>query len=66
MEDRLGMKANVKYLPPQKAAMQATWANVGKAAPVADWRPKVSLDEGIQLTVDWDNHHTPVDVSLIY
>ena len=53
MEDRLGMKANVKYLPPQKADMQATWPNIGKAARVIDWGPKVSLDEGIRLTVDW-------------
>jgi UDP-glucuronate 4-epimerase len=53
MEDRLGMKANVRYLPPQKADMQATCANIGKAARVVDWRPKVSLDEGIKLTVDW-------------
>ena len=53
IEDRLGMKANVKHLPPQKADMQATWADIGKAARVIDWRPKVSLDEGIKLTVDW-------------
>jgi UDP-glucuronate 4-epimerase len=53
MEDRLGMKANVEYLPPQKADMQATCADIGKAAPVVDWRPKVSLEEGIKLTVDW-------------
>ena len=53
MEDRLGKKAQVKHLPPQKADMQATWADIGKAARVIDWRPKVSLDEGIKLTVDW-------------
>ena len=40
MEGRLGMKANVTYLPPQKADMQATWADIGKAARVMDWRPK--------------------------
>ena len=34
MEDHLGMKANVKHLPPQKADMQATWADIGKAARV--------------------------------
>ena len=53
MEARLGMKANVKYLPPQKVDMQATWAEIGKAARVLDWKPKVSLEEGINLTVDW-------------
>jgi nucleoside-diphosphate-sugar epimerase len=53
MEDRLGKKAQVKHLPPQKADMEATWADIGKAARVIDWRPKVSLDEGIKLTVDW-------------
>jgi nucleoside-diphosphate-sugar epimerase len=53
MEDRLGMKARVKRLPPQKADMQATWADIGKAARVIDWKPKVSLEEGIKQTVDW-------------
>jgi nucleoside-diphosphate-sugar epimerase len=53
MEARLGMKANVKHLPPQKVDMQATWAEIGKAARVLDWKPKVSLEEGINLTVDW-------------
>ena len=33
--------------------MHATWADIGKAARVIDWRPKFSLDEGIKLTVDW-------------
>jgi UDP-glucuronate 4-epimerase len=53
IEDRLGMKANVKYLPPQKADMQATWADIRKAARILDWEPKVPLEEGVQLTVDW-------------
>jgi nucleoside-diphosphate-sugar epimerase len=53
MEDHLGMKAQVKHLPPQKADMQATWADISKAARVIDWKPKVSLDEGIKLTVNW-------------
>jgi UDP-glucuronate 4-epimerase len=53
MEAHLGKKAHVKYLPPQKADMQATWADISKAARVLDWKPKVSLDEGIKLTVDW-------------
>jgi UDP-glucuronate 4-epimerase len=53
MEARLGMKAHIKQLPPQKADMQATWADIGKAARVLDWKPKVSLEEGINLTVDW-------------
>jgi UDP-glucuronate 4-epimerase len=66
MEDRLGMKAQVKYLPPQKADMQATCADIGKAARVMDWVPKVSLDEGIKLTVDWHivNPDWPKDLRI--
>ena len=47
------MKAKVKHLPPQKADMQATWADISKAARVLDCKPKVSLEEGIKLMVDW-------------
>ena len=53
MEAHLGKKAHVKYLSPQKADMQATWADIGKAARVIARKPKVSLDGGIKLTVDW-------------
>jgi nucleoside-diphosphate-sugar epimerase len=33
--------------------MQATCADIGKAARVLNWNPKVSLEEGINLTLDW-------------
>ncbi len=53
MEAHLGKEARVKHLPPQKADMDATWADISKAARLIDWTPKVPIEEGIKLTVDW-------------
>jgi len=53
MEKYIGEKAHFKYKEFHKADMRATWADIDKAQAFLNWRPKVSLEEGIKKTVEW-------------
>lgn len=53
IEKYLGKKARVKTMPFPKADMQATWADISKARKILGWQPKVSLETGIRLSVEW-------------
>ena len=53
LEDLLGQKAKTEHKPFHKADLKETWAEIGKANRLLGWRPEVSLEEGLQLTVDW-------------
>ena len=35
------------------ADIKETWADIDKAFKLFDWKPQVSLDEGLKETVDW-------------
>ena len=43
----------IQYRSPHRADVQATWAGVEKARRLLDWRPTVSLEEGLRRTIDW-------------
>ena len=53
IEDCLEKKAQIQYVPMNSADMQKTWADIRKADEVLDWRPQVSLEEGVRRTIDW-------------
>ncbi len=53
LEKKIGKTAKVEYLPMFKADMRANLADITKACSLLDWKPTVSLDEGLQRTVDW-------------
>jgi len=53
MEKSLGKKANFDYKEFHKADMQATRADISKAQELLNWRPQVSLEEGINKTIEW-------------
>ena len=53
IEDCLEKKAIVEHVPMHPADVQATWADVGRAGQLLDWRPEVSVEEGIRRCVDW-------------
>ncbi|MEX2143846.1 MAG: NAD-dependent epimerase/dehydratase family protein [Anaerolineales bacterium] len=55
MEDTIQKKANVEYLPMDKADMLASWADVSKAGKLLGWKPQVDLAEGIRQLVAWYN-----------
>ena len=33
--------------------MMETWANIEKAKKLLDWEPSVSLEEGLDRTIEW-------------
>jgi nucleoside-diphosphate-sugar epimerase len=53
IENKLGRKANLEYIPRNPADVMENWANVDKARRLLGWQPQVGLDEGIGHLVDW-------------
>ena len=53
IEDRLGKKAAIEYIPRHPADADANWANVEKAKRVLGWRQQVSLEDGVTNLVNW-------------
>ena len=58
-EELLGKKANIDYKPFHVADLMETWADISKAKSLLDWEPQISLDEGLEKSVQWymDNRH---------
>ena len=52
-ESGLAKRAAVKYLPLHKTNLKSSWADISKAKRLMGWEPQVSLEEGIQKTVEW-------------
>ncbi len=53
LEGLLGKKAIIESHPPAAADIKATRANIEKAARLLDWKPQVSLTDGLTRTVAW-------------
>ena len=53
LEDRLGKKANIRYIPSNPADVQTNVADVTKARQRLAWQPRVSFSQGIDNTVSW-------------
>ncbi len=57
IEQHLGKKAVVDQRDFHAADMMATWADIDKAQQLLDWRPKVSVEDGIAKSVQWYRDH---------
>jgi len=53
IEQCLGKKAQIEFQPRHPADVTATWADISKAKELLNWCPEVSIEEGIQNTVEW-------------
>ena len=53
LEQLLGKKGNISYIPSHPADVFENVADVTKARRELGWEPQVSLDEGLQRLVDW-------------
>ncbi len=53
IEENLGKKAKMEFLPRHPADVTATWAHIEKAKSLLDWKPKTSIEQGIERTVKW-------------
>jgi len=53
IEELLGKKAQIDRRPAHPADVPATWALIDKAKELLGWQPKVRLEQGVKLAVDW-------------
>jgi UDP-glucuronate 4-epimerase len=49
----LGVPARVRVLPPQPGDVERTWADIRRAREELGWQPRVRLEEGLALFLDW-------------
>ena len=55
IEKELGKRAMIRKLPAQLGDMLITYANISKARKILGYNPKVSLEAGIKVFVEWYN-----------
>lgn len=53
LEKNLGKKAKIKRLQRHPADVTATWAYIKKAKKLLGWRPRISIEQGVENTVKW-------------
>ena len=53
VEKALGRTAAVNRLPRHDTDVDSTWADITKAGRLLDWRPRTTLEQGIDGTVEW-------------
>jgi len=53
IEDELGKKAVMNFIPRHPADIVATWAHIEKAREKLSWQPRTTIEEGIKKTVTW-------------
>ncbi len=53
IEETLGKKALIKYLPEQQGDMPVTYADISRAAKHLGYKPRVTIKEGISRFVRW-------------
>ncbi|TAN64369.1 NAD-dependent epimerase/dehydratase family protein [bacterium] len=53
IEENLGKKARVKYLPPVPGDVPITYADVSKATRLLGFEPEVRIEEGVARYVKW-------------
>ncbi len=64
IEELLGKRARMKFLPFHKTDLKATWAEIDKAKRMLNWEPEVSLEEGLERTVRWFSDNKDFVLSL--
>lgn len=53
LENALGRKAALERQPPQPGDVPLTCADISKAQAVLGYRPRVKIEQGIPLFVEW-------------
>jgi nucleoside-diphosphate-sugar epimerase len=53
VEEYTGCSASIVNEPRHPADVLATWADIGKAETLLDWRPQTSFRQGVRNLVDW-------------
>jgi len=53
IEESLGKKATIKHLPVQPGEVPVTFADISKARTLLGYQPKIAIEQGIPLFVEW-------------
>jgi len=53
IENHLGKKAKIKFLPMQPGDVKETYADISKARTDVGYEPKTKIEEGIKIFCDW-------------
>ena len=53
LENALGRKAQIEWLPPQPGDVPITWADISKAKRLLRYEPRVTLPVGIERFLTW-------------
>jgi len=53
IEELTGASATLQFKPGHSADMDVTWANIDKAQLLLNWKPEVTLTDGLQETIRW-------------
>jgi UDP-glucuronate 4-epimerase len=53
LEQEIGKKAKINYLPMQPGDVLATFADIDELAQAVDYRPVTSIEEGLHKFVQW-------------
>jgi nucleoside-diphosphate-sugar epimerase len=66
LEELLDKKAKIDQKHFHMADLMETWADISKAKNLLGWEPQVSLDEGLEKSVQWymDNQHWLKEVQV--
>ncbi len=66
IEKHLNKKAIIDSREVHKADLKETWADIDRADELLGWKPQISLDEGLKMTIDWyiENRDWLKDVRL--
>lgn len=57
LEERLGKKANVKYLPPIPGDVPITCADISKSKSGLGYNPQTDIEDGLTKFVEWYKSH---------
>jgi UDP-glucuronate 4-epimerase len=57
IEENLGKKAKIKWLPPQPGDVAITYADISKATRELNYQPKVAIEAGIHAFIEWFKKH---------
>ena len=64
LENILQKKTNKVYKNFNKADMKSTWADIKKAKKILNWSPKVSVEDGLRMAVNWYLENTELVKTL--
>ena len=67
IENLLNKKAELNKKPFHSADVDSTWADISKAGQLLNWQPTISLDKGLEKTVEWyyENKSWLKDINFI-